>query len=133
MRRKVSEHLGAQIRAARRLAGMTQRELGDAVGEQHQTIQKLETGAVRIKADQLWRIARALGQGVDTFFAGLEDETPFRPERGANGADPAAQPAAVGKASDRRTSRDRSAGQSSQPKKSEARPRPSPPSGRRCL
>jgi|JI7StandDraft_1071085.scaffolds.fasta_scaffold145277_3 transcriptional regulator with XRE-family HTH domain len=45
--------IGANLRAARHNAGMTQEQLGDVIGVQFQQIQKYETGMNRISAPRL--------------------------------------------------------------------------------
>ena len=67
----VDIHVGKRIRQRRWLVGMTQQELGDAVGIKFQQIQKYETGANRVSASRLWEIADALDVQVTFFFDGL--------------------------------------------------------------
>jgi transcriptional regulator with XRE-family HTH domain len=56
------------------MLGMTQQQLGDAVGIKFQQIQKYETGMNRVSASRLWDIARALDVPISFFFEGLEGE-----------------------------------------------------------
>ncbi len=67
----LDEHLGKRLFQRRRFMGLTQQQLGEAVGVRFQQIQKYECGANRISAARLWQIARALQTSVDYFFDGL--------------------------------------------------------------
>jgi transcriptional regulator with XRE-family HTH domain len=53
-------YIGARIRLRRRLAGMSQTELGRRVGVKSQQVQKYEKGSNRIGASRLLRICAAL-------------------------------------------------------------------------
>lgn len=64
-------HLGKRLRRRRRLLGLTQQQLADAVGVRFQQIQKYECGANRISAARLWRLAEALEVAVGYFYDGL--------------------------------------------------------------
>ncbi len=68
----VDIHVGKRIRQRRWLIGMTQQQLGEAVGIKFQQIQKYETGSNRVSASRLWDIADALDVPVTFFFDGLE-------------------------------------------------------------
>jgi len=56
------------------MVGMTQQQLGEAVGIKFQQIQKYETGMNRVSASRLWDIAHAMDVPVAFFFEGLEGE-----------------------------------------------------------
>ena len=60
--------IGAAIRAARLAAGMTQANLGTALGISYQQVQNYERGSVRIAASTLGAIARLLDTPVSEFF-----------------------------------------------------------------
>lgn len=64
----VDRHVGARIRAERTQAGLTQSQLGAAVGVTFQQIQKYERGANRVSASMLVRTAKALGVSVNCLF-----------------------------------------------------------------
>jgi len=64
-------HLGKRLRRRRRLLGLTQQQLADAVGVRFQQIQKYECGANRISAARLWRLSEALEVPVGYFYDGL--------------------------------------------------------------
>ncbi|MCP1334828.1 helix-turn-helix domain-containing protein [Futiania mangrovi] len=74
MKHHVDAHVGQRLRHRRWLAGMTQQQLGDAVGIKFQQIQKYETGMNRISASRLWDLAQALDVPVSFFFEGLDLE-----------------------------------------------------------
>lgn len=71
MKHPVDAHVGQLLRHRRWLAGLTQQQLGDAVGIKFQQIQKYETGMNRISASRLWELSRALDVPVSFFFEGL--------------------------------------------------------------
>ncbi len=63
----VDAHIGARVRARRRLLGMRQKTLGEALGVSFQMVQEYERGAVRISAAQLYDMANALDVPVGFF------------------------------------------------------------------
>ena len=65
-------HIGQRLRARRRLLGLSQPQLAEAVGVRFQQIQKYECGEDRISASRLWRLCGALKTQPDYFFEGLE-------------------------------------------------------------
>jgi transcriptional regulator with XRE-family HTH domain len=83
MAHPIDLHVGARLRQRRRLLGMTQQKLAEAVRIRFQQIQKYESGANRISASRLWALSRALDVPVAFFFEGL-DERPTKPVE-ANG------------------------------------------------
>jgi transcriptional regulator with XRE-family HTH domain len=64
-------HIGRRLRARRRLLGLTQPQLAEAVGVRFQQIQKYECGEDRISASRLWGLSTALKTQVDYFYDGL--------------------------------------------------------------
>ncbi|MEM1265466.1 MAG: helix-turn-helix transcriptional regulator [Pseudomonadota bacterium] len=74
MKHPVDVHVGKRIRHRRWMLGMTQQQLGEAVGIKFQQIQKYETGMNRVSASRLWDIARVLDVPVSFFFEGLDAE-----------------------------------------------------------
>ncbi|BAQ16962.1 helix-turn-helix domain-containing protein [Methyloceanibacter caenitepidi] len=74
----VDGHVGRRIRLRRMQVGLSQTDLGDALGLTFQQIQKYENGANRIGAGRLVEIAAVLGIEVGWFF----EDAPA-PERGA--------------------------------------------------
>jgi transcriptional regulator with XRE-family HTH domain len=61
--------VGVKIRALRRAAGMTLRDLGDAVGVSCVQFQRYETGVSRIPASRLFAISNTLDTQVDSLMA----------------------------------------------------------------
>ncbi|MFY0596107.1 MAG: helix-turn-helix transcriptional regulator [Cognatishimia sp.] len=69
---KIDVLVGKRIRARRHAIGISQTELGDAIGVKFQQIQKYETGANRVSASRLWAVAEKLGVDVVYFFEGIK-------------------------------------------------------------
>ncbi len=74
MKHPVDVHVGKRVRHRRWMVGMTQQQLGEAVGIKFQQIQKYETGMNRVSASRLWDIAHAMDVSISFFFEGLEGE-----------------------------------------------------------
>ena len=70
----VDVHVGERVRLRRKLLGMTQTDLGDAIGLTFQQIQKYERGANRIGASRLLALAQALDVSIDYFFEDVPPE-----------------------------------------------------------
>jgi transcriptional regulator with XRE-family HTH domain len=64
----VDIHVGLRMRQRRSLLGMSQTELGTAVGLTFQQIQKYENGTNRISASRLYEFAKVLDVPVAFFF-----------------------------------------------------------------
>jgi transcriptional regulator with XRE-family HTH domain len=64
----VDVHVGARVRLRRTLLGMTQTDLGDALGLTFQQVQKYERGANRIGSSRLYDLSRVLDVSVEHFF-----------------------------------------------------------------
>ncbi len=64
----VDEHAGERLWQRRKLLGMTQTDLADAIGLTFQQVQKYERGANRISASRLCDLSRVLDVPVDYFF-----------------------------------------------------------------
>lgn len=69
----VDSHVGARVRIRRKMLGMSQQQLADALGLTFQQVQKYERGANRISASKLYGVAKALQVPVAFFFDGLAD------------------------------------------------------------
>jgi transcriptional regulator with XRE-family HTH domain len=67
----VDIHVGMKLRSRRMMRGMSQEELGRAVGVTFQQIQKYERGDNRIGCSRLFEIASFLNVPIDSFFEGL--------------------------------------------------------------
>ncbi len=70
----VDVHVGARVKQRRKLLGMTQTGLGDALGLTFQQIQKYERGSNRISASRLCDLARVLDVPIDYFFEDVPAE-----------------------------------------------------------
>ena len=79
MSERVDIHLGKRLRSRRRSLGLTQQDLGQAIGIRFQQIQKYECAANRMSAACLWKLATVLDVDVRYFFDGLTDIGPVAP------------------------------------------------------
>ncbi|MCH8863587.1 MAG: helix-turn-helix transcriptional regulator [Proteobacteria bacterium] len=64
----IDVHVGSRVRLRRTLLGMSQSNLGDALGLTFQQIQKYERGANRIGSSRLYRLSKILDVPVAFFF-----------------------------------------------------------------
>ena len=64
----IDVHVGARVRVRRTLLGITQTNLGDAIGVTFQQVQKYERGANRISASRLFDLSRLFDVPVQFFF-----------------------------------------------------------------
>ncbi len=64
----VDVHVGGRVRLRRKLLGMSQTDLGNALGLTYQQIQKNERGFNRIGASRLYQLSRILDVPVEYFF-----------------------------------------------------------------
>ncbi len=64
----VDVHVGARLRVCRTLLGMSQTDLGDALGLTFQQVQKYENAMNRISASRLFDLCRVLDVPVEYFF-----------------------------------------------------------------
>jgi transcriptional regulator with XRE-family HTH domain len=64
-------HVGQRVREARLAKGMTQTDLGNALGISFQQVQKYEKGTNRVGSSRLWDICKVLDQPITFFFEGL--------------------------------------------------------------
>ncbi len=64
-------HVGARARLRRNLLGMSQTDLGKAVGVTFQQVQKYEKGTNRIGASRLFNLSRVLDVPISFFFEDL--------------------------------------------------------------
>lgn len=80
----VDVHVGARVRLRRTLLGMSQEELGKAIGLTFQQVQKYERGANRIGASRLWDLSRVLDCPMSFFFEEMDDATASASPRNLN-------------------------------------------------
>jgi transcriptional regulator with XRE-family HTH domain len=73
MAHPVDLYVGARLRVRRKVLGLSQTQLADALGITFQQIQKYERGANRISASKLYEAARLLQSPVSYFFDGLDE------------------------------------------------------------
>lgn len=71
----IDRHVGERIRRRRVMLGLTQEQLGEALGISYQQIQKYETGANRVSAGRLFMISQILETGIANLFDGLGEAT----------------------------------------------------------
>ena len=64
---------GQKMQECRKVAGLSQRQLGELLGISRIRISEYETGLKRPRLDRLQRIARILGVQVDDFLDGEID------------------------------------------------------------
>lgn len=67
--------VGQRIKTARLLKGMTQAQLGEAVGCSNNHMSHVETGQTKVSLEMLLKLARALEQEIDYFLF----DTPYAP------------------------------------------------------
>lgn len=73
MTERVDIHLGKRLRWRRKSMGLTQQDLGAALGIRFQQIQKYECAANRMSAAVVWKLANILDVDVRYFFDGLSE------------------------------------------------------------
>lgn len=69
----VDLHVGCRVRVRRKMLGLSQERLADALKLTFQQVQKYERGANRVSASKLYEIAKTLQVPVSFFFDGLAD------------------------------------------------------------
>jgi len=67
----VDIHVGGRVRLRRSALGLSQDQLGAAIGLSFQQIQKYERGANRIGASRLYEMSKALQTPISYFFEGF--------------------------------------------------------------
>ncbi len=70
----IDVHVGARLRVRRKLLGMSQTTLGEAIGLTFQQVQKYENGANRISASRLFDLLRVLDVPLEYFFDDMPPE-----------------------------------------------------------
>jgi transcriptional regulator with XRE-family HTH domain len=69
MASQVSNRIGANLRAARKSAGLTQRQLAERIGTDSFQVSRWERGANRPQDDTLTALAYALDVDLAVFYA----------------------------------------------------------------
>jgi transcriptional regulator with XRE-family HTH domain len=67
----IDRHIGFRMKSRREALGMSQHQLGDAIGVTFQKVSKYESGTDRIGAGRLFEAAMALNVISQYFFEGL--------------------------------------------------------------
>ena len=92
----VDIHVGARVRVRRKLLGMTQTGLGDALGLTFQQVQKYEKGANRIGSSRLYDLSRVFDVPIEHFFedmpADVAARSPAATKRGTAKKSPRYEP-----------------------------------------
>ena len=70
----VDAHVGLRVRQRRTLLGMSQTQLGEALGLTFQQVQKYERGVNRIGASRLFDLSRVLDVPIGFFFDDMPPE-----------------------------------------------------------
>ncbi len=70
----IDVHVGARLRVRRALLGMTQTNLGDALGVSFQQMQKYDRGMNRIGSGRMFGLSRVLDVPVEYFFEEIPSE-----------------------------------------------------------
>ena len=65
--------IGSNIRAQRKMKGLSARATAESIGVTMQQMQKYEKGINRISADRLHRLSGVLSVEIDVFFKGLNE------------------------------------------------------------
>jgi transcriptional regulator with XRE-family HTH domain len=73
----VDIHVGARVRLRRNFLGLTQEQLGTALGLSFQQIQKYERGINRMGSSRLYQISKILSVPVTFFFGDLPTSIDF--------------------------------------------------------
>lgn len=69
-------HVGQNVRARRKMVGMSQTQLANELGVSFQQVQKYERGTNRIGSSRLFRMSTKLDVPVAYFFDGAETKLP---------------------------------------------------------
>src|SRR5215472_8934846 len=77
------QHVGSRLRMRRKMLGMSQEQLAEALGITYQQVQKCEKGANRIGASRLQQISHILQVPVAFFFQGAPNASA---PHGSNGS-----------------------------------------------
>lgn len=72
----VDLHIGARVRGARSMRGLTRRDLAVRLGVSEQTVEKYERGEARIMASRIWQISQILDAPASFFYDEFSDRGP---------------------------------------------------------
>lgn len=88
----IDVHVGARIRLRRNLIGVTQQDLGKALGLTFQQVQKYERGMNRVGASRLFDIGQILNVPIQYFFENISESVAERSPRRMQGVSEPATP-----------------------------------------
>ena len=71
---RIDVHVGERLRIRRKLLGLTQTHLAQAVGVTFQQVQKYERGTTRVSASRLYEFSQILNVRTGYFFDDMPDE-----------------------------------------------------------
>jgi transcriptional regulator with XRE-family HTH domain len=80
----IDQHVGDRVRMRRKMQGMSQEKLGDALGLTFQQVQKYEKGTNRIGASRLQHIASIQQVPISFFFEGTPGPSYVLDESGSS-------------------------------------------------
>ncbi len=78
--KRLTVQIGANLRAFRKRACITQRQAASLIGVSYQQLQKYEQGTNRISADYLYILKTAYGASYEDFFKGVKTKVEALPE-----------------------------------------------------
>ena len=84
----IDKHVGSRLRMRRKMLGMSQEKLGEALKITFQQVQKYEKGTNRVSASRLQHISHILQVPVPFFFEGAPHQ-PGQPKGAGGPASPA--------------------------------------------
>ena len=70
----IDVHVGERLRLRRTMLGLSQKELGEAIGLTFQQVQKYERGTNRISCSRLFDLSRVLDADIGYFFEDISSE-----------------------------------------------------------
>ena len=74
----IDAHVGERVLARRKLLGMSQTDLGDAIGLSYQQVQKYENAMNRISSSRLYELSRVLDVPVEYFYEDMPPKVAAR-------------------------------------------------------
>lgn len=69
----IDRHVGYKLKECRNILGMTQEQIGVALGITFQQVQKYEQGTNRISAGKLYELSKILGVDISFFYNNAPD------------------------------------------------------------
>jgi transcriptional regulator with XRE-family HTH domain len=75
----IDVYVGKKIRFKRKMLGLTQSHVSEALGLSFQQVQKYESGENRVSASMLYEISQVLNTNVNYFFEGYDATAEYVP------------------------------------------------------